>query len=200
MRATTPVDLTPPFPLPRMNVPEFSVADLVAMENDLEGLPPSLERDAKSNLLKYLLISKVKEYELHYDDLFYNLQLGGSLGGLGTKIISMKPNGHLSQPRTALSAEGYVEHATRVQPALERLVERLAEAVGGSEIKKTSVKSPEGVQRKADKFCDGDVRRITDMARVSVVCDSPVALVAVFEGLQVCVVLCAPSSLNPEAS
>ncbi|CAN0352355.1 unnamed protein product, partial [Pylaiella littoralis] len=62
-----------------MNVTEFSIADLVAMENDLEGLPPSLERDAKSNLLKYLLISKVKEYELHYDDLFYNLQLEGSL-------------------------------------------------------------------------------------------------------------------------
>lgn len=47
-----------------------------------------------------------------------------------------------------------------------------------------SVKSMDSIERKRLDFCQGDVRRITDMARISVVCGQPAALAAVVQHLK----------------
>lgn len=44
------------------------------------------------------------------------------------------------------------------------------------EVQRVSVKSPESTRRKASRFCGGDVRKVADMARVTVICDTPEAL------------------------
>lgn len=44
------------------------------------------------------------------------------------------------------------------------------------EVQCVDVKSLESTRRKAIKFCGGDVRKIADMARVTVICETPEAL------------------------
>ena len=89
---------------------EPDINELLRMESELEGdassmREPSLERDAKVNLLKFLQIRTVKKYEEAYDDLYYELSMGEGLGCL-RRIEELDPKSNLIQPKV-LEQQGF---------------------------------------------------------------------------------------------
>lgn len=148
------------------------------------GTMSSLERDAKVNLLRYLQVQTVRNYEQAYDDLYYNLNKIGKLDCV--KTINPRKAGSLLQPKVL---QDYHADAKRAKPCLDSLIRELVEDTDGCEAIYAEVKSPQSVQRKAQKSCGGNIRKVADMARVAVVCDDSEALQAahtrIIEKLQV---------------
>lgn len=164
------------------------------MEIELEGGAPSLERDAKVNLLKFLQVKTVKKYERAYDSLYYELEMDGGLGCL-RRIEERNPKSDLLQPEV-LELQGcsaddklekqlffYREGAIRAKVQLDELVRELLNSHQGRERSYAEVKSLESTRRKATTFFGGDVRRLADMARVSVICNTPEDLELACKGL-----------------
>lgn len=163
---------------------ELDITELLQMEIVLEGDALSLERDAKVNMLKFLQVKTVKEYERAYDSLYYELNLDGGMGCL-RRIEELNPKSDLLQPEV-LKLQGcdaneklekqmnfYREGAICAKVQLDKLVEELVNSHQGRKGLYAEVKSLESTRRKATKFYGTDVRRLADMARVSVICATP---------------------------
>ncbi|CAM9531494.1 unnamed protein product [Ectocarpus fasciculatus] len=173
---------------------------LEGLEIELEGDALSLERDAKVNLLRFLQVKTVKKYERAYDSLYYQLNMDGGLGCL-RRIVELNPKSGLLQPEV-LELQGcdgdeklekqldfYRKGAICAKVQLDKLVQELVnsrELVNSHQGLKglyAKVKSLESTRRKATKFYGGDVRRLADMARVSVICGTPEDLELAYKDL-----------------
>ncbi|CAM9292560.1 unnamed protein product [Ectocarpus sp. 12 AP-2014] len=147
------------------------------------GIESPLRRDAKVNLLKFLQTGAVKSFERSYDDMVFDLDKTGGLACL-RNIVLVPPDGALAQ-KNGLDLQGLLAEASRSKTRLDDLVKGIVEECdGGCRYQEASVKSPESSQRKADKSYNGNVRRLTDMARVSVICDTPEDLERTYIGIK----------------
>lgn len=163
---------------------ELDIDELLQMEIGLEGESLSLARDAKVNLLKFLQVKTVKKYERAYDSLYHELNKDGGSACL-RRIEELKPKSNLLQPKV-LEPQGcnadeklekqldfYREGAICAKVQLDKFVQELVNGHQGREGRYVEVKSLESMRRKATKSYGGDVRRLADMARVSVICSIP---------------------------
>lgn len=175
---------------------ECNIDQLLELEAELTNEAPSLGRDAKVNLLKYLQIRTVKRFESAYDDLQYELSKEEGLERL--RNIAPARSEELLQPKVlepqdcdgdtllAKQLRFYLADAKLAKQSLDELVKKVIEDLEGCEFQDVEVKSLKSTRRKASKFCGGDVRKVTDMARVSVVCDKPEDLERVYWGVTRC--------------
>lgn len=154
------------------------IKELCRLENELknprERAVPSVQRDAKMNMLKYLQIQKVREFEQAYDDLYYELNMEGGLECV--RSVARMRSKDLLQPKVlalddcdegtqlAEQLEFYLADAKRVKQHLDELVKKAVKDLEGCEVQYVEVKSLESTRRKASRFCDGQVRKVTDMA------------------------------------
>ncbi|CAM9911915.1 unnamed protein product, partial [Ectocarpus sp. 8 AP-2014] len=155
------------------------------LENSCEKCQNPYDRDAKLNLLKFLQIKAVLQFERAYDQLYYELNKHGGLKCL-REITPARPK-DLLQPkvlelqdchedvRFAAQLEFYLADAKLAKNHLDELVADIAKGTGGCQVHCAEVKSRASTQRKARKSYGGDVRKVADMARVSVICDTPEA-------------------------
>lgn len=156
----------------------FNITALLQTEHELAQASPGNERDAKVNLLKYCQVDTVKKYRRIADGLYFDLVQGGGLCHL-RQIIEVE--GDRVQPMQTGSIEDYLREAEKAKGCLDALVKEVAHSVG-AEAFVTGVKTPDSTRRKVEIV--GDIRKITDMARATVVCDTPEDLAKVYERLK----------------
>ena len=163
-----------------------TIRDLTRLENDLldihSGLP-AVQRAARINLLRYLQVAAVKQFEHKYDYLLSEVKEGGDLESLLNIMSKHPPEGQVLQPRLSGSSKEYLEDAASAKRVLDSTLELLAKTPGLCEAITVEVKTLSSVERKAAKFFDGDLRKVTDMARASLICDTPTALADTFQRL-----------------
>lgn len=177
---------------------KISIKEVLRLEEDLNSSSPapSVERDAKVNLLKYLQISAVKKYEEAYDGLFYELNKEGGLERLRSitpvrsrrnflqpKVYDLRGCGGVDGCEVQEQADVYLEDAKLAKLRLDELMGMVVETLEGCEVQHAEVKSRESTVRKANKSYAGNVRRVADMARVAVVCKTPEILEQVYMGI-----------------
>lgn len=183
-----------------MNV---NITEVLRLETELKTQgesAPSASLAAKVNMLKYLQVQAVMEYQSEYDALFYELNREGGLECL-RNIVPVQ-SGDLQQPKV-LEIEDCDEEDDRLEnglkffladaelakQGLDELVATVTNHLPQFEVQCVSVKSMDSTRRKASRFCGGDVRQIADMARVAVICDTSEALkqayLAIMGSLQV---------------
>lgn len=160
-------------------------AELSTFRIDAKGI--LLEIDAKINLLKYLQVNMVKAYERVSTHLYFDLRHANSFDML-SKVEGEEPReGSLAHPKKMESIEGYLQQAGHAKTCLDELVELVVpRGTGGREGIPAAVKSLESARRKADKTAGG-IHCVTDLARATVVCDTPQDLVDAFESLRLSV-------------
>ena len=166
-----------------MRAPEgLDIQELLRLETELEELPPSIERSAKVNLLKYHQVHTVKEYERLSTGLYFDLRQDKGFDQLYTIHEKQPPEDGLEQPLETGSIEDYLRQAECAKPFLDQLL-RLVSPPGtpGQEVVTAPVKSLESTRRKVKDWCG--IRRVTDLARATVICDTPHDLADVFEKL-----------------
>ncbi|CAM9892229.1 unnamed protein product [Ectocarpus fasciculatus] len=170
------------------------IDDLIRLEAELktsrkrETSPVGL--DAKMNILKYLQVQTVMKYEREYDDLYYELNKTGGLECL--RSIAPVRSTDLLQPKVLdlqdcrgneqleKQLQFYLADAELAKPHLDELVTKVAHDTNNYEVQRAEVKSRASTRRKANGFCDGDVRKVADMARVTVICATPESLAAAY--------------------
>lgn len=142
--------------------------------------------DAKVNILKYLQVQAVLQYQAAYNLMYYELNKEGGLEHL--RGIALGRSEDLVQPkvldlqdcsednRLEKQLEYFLADAKLAKQCLDKLVVDATQDLEKCEVQCVDVKSLESTRRKAIKFCGGDVRKIADMARVSVLCDTPETL------------------------
>ncbi|CAB1105425.1 unnamed protein product [Ectocarpus sp. CCAP 1310/34] len=154
----------------------FDIDKLIRLE---DGLKTLCEREkspvspvAKVNVLKYLQVQAVKQFQADYDDLHYELNKTEGLECL--RSIDPVPSKELFQPKV-LDQKDCGED--------EQLYEQLQFYLTDAELAKphldelcADVKSWESTRRKATSVLDGDIRKVADMARVTVILATPEAL------------------------
>lgn len=166
------------------------INDLLRLEAELETSrereTSSVSLDAKVNLLKYLQVQTVLQFERAYDDLYYELnQTGGldclrsidpvrSTGVSQPKVLDLRDCGE--DDRLENQLDFYLADAELARPRLDELVMNVAHDTSKYEVQCVKVKSRESTGRKAIREHDGDVRKVADMARVTVICTTPEAL------------------------
>ena len=172
-------------------IEDITIKGLLQMEEELGGATASSpERDAKVNMLKYLQIGTVKHYEAAYDGLFYELNKEGGLERLRNiapdrSKANLQPKVHNLQgceggPKLGKEVDLYIEDAKLAKLQLDELIKQVVENLEGCEAQYADVKSRESTIRKAKKSYDGNVRKVADMARVTVVCETPALLEQVY--------------------
>ena len=174
---------------------KFTIKELLELETELNSATaPSLQRDAKVNILKYLQIDTVKHYEAACDELLYELHKGGGLQRL-RNIKPFKSEVAFLQPKVydLQGCEGtaklerrvdlYLADAERAKLCLDGLIKKVVDTVDGCKPHYAKVKLRESTVRKALNSYDGEVRRVSDMARVTVVCETPESLEQVYSGI-----------------
>lgn len=169
-----------------MNV---NIEEVLHLEAELKGqgeIALSASLAAKVNMLKYLQVQAVMEYQAEYDGLYYELKKEGGLECI--RNIAPFRSGDLLQPKVLETRdcveddrldeglEFYLADAELAKQGLDELITTVTSDLRQCEVQCVSVKSRESTRRKAIKFCGGNVRKITDMARVTVTCDTPKAL------------------------
>lgn len=183
------------------HTPQFgrhhTIKELLEMEEELHKITvPSIERDAKVNLLKYLQIFAVQLYEEEYDAFFHELNVDGGLEVL-RNISRMRSKDTFLQPKVFVipgcgggsnhdieeQARAYLSDAKRAKPFLDELINKVVNNVEGCEAKYAEVKTLGSTVRKAEKSYNGNVRRVADMARVAVVCETADLLEKVYTGI-----------------
>lgn len=184
---------------------EITITKLNEIEGELANAVSNLERDAKVQLLKYLKIKTVKEYEAAYDGFFYKLNKEGGLECLrqiepippkNIDVAAMTKKQPVRLQPKVLDVEGldgaaefeeqldfYLADAEVARHRLDEIIDSVVETSEGCEAKKVGVKSRESTARKAAASYDGNLRKVVDMARVAVVCDSPDVLEQVYRGI-----------------
>ena len=80
--------------------------------------------------------------------------------------------------------EFYLTEAKLAKQFLDCLVEKAAQGSADCEVQYADVKSMESTERKARDFCGGSVRKVTDMARVTVVCGTTKDLAQVYSEIK----------------
>ncbi|CAM9696271.1 unnamed protein product [Ectocarpus sp. 12 AP-2014] len=85
----------------------------------------------------------------------------------------LEPQGCDADENLEKQLDFYREGALRAKVQLDKLVRELVNGHQGRTGLYAEVKSLESTRRKATKSYGGDVRRLADMARVSVICDTP---------------------------
>ncbi|CAB1110285.1 unnamed protein product [Ectocarpus sp. CCAP 1310/34] len=138
---------------------DINIKGLLDLETKLNNLPSSIERKAKMNLLKV----QGKE----------------------------QPGGDLVQPTKMRSVEDYRKDAERAKVDLDQLVGSVAPpGTPGLEMIETPVKSLDSTMRKINGWHKVEkwrtIRDITDLARVTLICNTPHDLADGFELLMVC--------------
>ncbi|CAM9361850.1 unnamed protein product [Ectocarpus fasciculatus] len=156
------------------------------LKNPRERAVPPVQRDAKVNMLKFLQIQAVQDFEQAYDDLYHKLNMEGGLECV--RSIARVRSKDLLQPKVfalhdcdddtqlAEQLQFYLADAKRAKQHLDKLLKEAAKDLVGCEVQYAEVKSLESTRRKASRFCGCQVRKVTDMARVAVVCDTPEGL------------------------
>ncbi|CAB1117943.1 unnamed protein product [Ectocarpus sp. CCAP 1310/34] len=177
---------------------KVDIKDLIGLEAELkkscDSATPPVVRDAKVNLLKYLQIQTVLQFEAAYDNLYYELGKEGGLECL--RDIAPFRSKDFSQPkvlelhgcgdedvRLANQLEFYLAGAELAKRRLDEIITNLADDWGRYEVQHVEVKSRESTQRKVRRFYGGDVRKVADMARVSVICLTPEDLQHVYSDI-----------------
>ncbi|CAN0519087.1 unnamed protein product, partial [Ectocarpus sp. 12 AP-2014] len=176
----------------------IDIKEVLRLEDELkktlrESPTSSIGLDAKTNLLKYVQVTTVLGFEEAYDDLFYELIENGGLECL--RSIAPARSKDLFQPKVSelqdcdegdrleQQLQFYLADAELAKPFLDVLVARVAQDSSKYEVQRVGVKSRESTRRKAIKFCGGDVRKITDMARITAICETPEALEQAFSAI-----------------
>ena len=164
-----------------MSTQGLCIDELLRLETEVEELPSSIERSAKVNLLTYLQVDKVLEYERVSTGLYFDLRQDKGFDQLFRIQEKQPPEDGLVQPLETGSIEDYLQQAKDAMPYLDELL-RLVSPPGtpGQEVVPESVESLESTRRKAD-WCG--IRRVTNLARAAVICDTLHDLVDVFEKL-----------------
>ncbi|CAN0065051.1 unnamed protein product [Ectocarpus sp. 12 AP-2014] len=175
----------------------FDIDKLIRLEAELKTLcepeksPVSLV--AKVNVLKYLQVQAVQQFQAEYDNLYYELNKTGGLECLRSitpvrskellqpKVLDLQDCGEDGQLDTQL--QFYLTDAELAKPHLDELVTSIAGDSSKYEVQCVKVKSWESTRRKATSFLDGDVRKVADMARVTVICATPEALKEAYSAL-----------------
>lgn len=183
----------------------ITITKLSEIEVELTNAVSNLERDAKVQLLKYLKINTVKEYEAAYDGFFYRLNKEGGLECLRqiepipprnidvdasteTQPLRLQPKvfdqeGLEGAAKLKEELDFYLADAEVAKQRLDEIIDSVVAASEGCEAKKVAVKSRESTARKAAASYDGNLRKVVDMARVAVVCDTPDILEQVYRGI-----------------
>ncbi|CAN0515234.1 unnamed protein product, partial [Ectocarpus sp. 12 AP-2014] len=159
-------------------------------ENELkascEGETSPVILDAKMNILKCLQVQTVVQFQLAYDDLYYELNKEGGLecvrsiaparsrGIVQPKVLDLHNCDEGGQLENQL--QFYLVDAELAKPHLDELVRKVAYDSSKYKVQCADVKSWESTRRKASNSCGGDVRKVADMARVTVICATPEAL------------------------
>lgn len=174
------------YSVPQMN---FDIGELRDLEDKLRtsrvhGLS-RVGADAKVNIIKYRHVHTALQFQANYDDLYYELNMRGELECL--RSIALSRSEHLFQPKALELQDGseedrlekqlqfYLADAELEKLHLDELVTKVAHDSRKYKVKLAEVKTPKSTRRKATRFCHGDVRKVTDMARVTVVCTTPEA-------------------------
>ncbi|CAB1096777.1 unnamed protein product [Ectocarpus sp. CCAP 1310/34] len=166
------------------------ISELLRLEAELKSSRAretwTVSLDAKVNLLKYLQIQTVLQFQAAYDDMYYELhQTGGldclrsiapvrSTGVFQPKVLDLQDCGQDDQLEKQL--EFYLADAELAKACLDELVMNVAHDSSKYEVQCVEIKSRESTRRKASTGYDGDVRKVADMARVTVICATPEAL------------------------
>lgn len=184
----TPCYASAPFACPchklQMDRKGRDIDALLKLERDLSKSSPGVERDAKVNLLKYLQVNTVKEYERVSTHLYYDLRHAEGFDKLSEVGEEEPPEGSLPHPKRMGTVEDYLRQAGLAKTGLDELVELVApRGTRGREGTFAPVKTLESARRKAEKTAGG-IHCVTDLARATVVCDTPQDLVDVFELLR----------------
>ncbi|CAM9130011.1 unnamed protein product [Ectocarpus sp. 8 AP-2014] len=172
-----------------MNV-DMDIEKLLRLEIELksqcEDETSSVSLDAKVNILKYLQVQTVLQYQAAYDGLYFELNKEGGLvclrniapGGSGDllqpKVLELQDYGE--DVRLTTQLQFYLADANLAKQCLDKLVAEVTQDLEKCKAQFVDVKSLESTRRKASIFCGGDVRKVADMARVTVICDTPEAL------------------------
>ena len=166
-----------------MRAPEgLDIQELLRLETELEKLPSSIERNAKVNLLKYLQVNTVKEYERLFTGLYLDLRREKGFDQLFTIHEKQPPEDGLEQPLETGSIEDYLQQAECAKLCLDQLLGLVSPpGTPGQEVVLASVKSLESTRRKVKDW--GGIRSVTDLALAIVICDTPHDLADVFEKL-----------------
>lgn len=172
---------------------EATIKELIELEQELKCAEPSLERDAKVNILKFLQVQTVNRFQEAYDGLYYELNKNGGLECL-RNIVPARSKDFL-QPKVldrefdrgasdlTTQAKAYLAGAKLAKPRLDEIAQRVVENLDGCHAKCVGVKALESTMRKAKDSYDGNVRKVADMARVAVICDTPQHLLQVYEDI-----------------
>ncbi|CAM9715217.1 unnamed protein product [Ectocarpus sp. 12 AP-2014] len=189
---------------------EPGINELLRLEKELQGNAPSvwdkllecvsirerpsLERDAKVNLLKFLQVKTVDKYKRAYDNLFYELNKQGGLECL-RRIEPAPAKSALLQPivleeqsydadeELSSQLQFYRKGAECAKEQLDELVQEVINGREGCEGVYPKIKTLESTKRKAVRFYGGNVRRVADMARAAVICNAPEDLETAYIGL-----------------
>lgn len=169
-----------------MDSKKMDIRALLRLETALNALPQGVERSAKVNLLKYLQVDAVKEYERFSTDLYFDLRRDAGFLELYRIQEKRQPKTGLVQPMEAGSIEDYLLQAERAKLCLDELLGLVVfPGEPGREVISAPVKSLESTRRKANDR--GGIRHVVDLARAAVVCDTPRDLADVFELLNLMV-------------
>lgn len=166
----------------------FNIKELLRLEAILktrEGDASQTCQDAKENIFKYLQVRAVEQFERQYDDLYYQLNkrelecLHSIVPARSNDIVQPKlleRQGRGEDAQLEKQLQFYLADAGLAKQRLDELVTKIAQDSSKFEVQYVAVKSPESTRRKARRFCDKDVRKVADMARVAVICATPDAL------------------------
>ncbi|CAM9452270.1 unnamed protein product, partial [Ectocarpus sp. 13 AM-2016] len=173
----------------------INIEDVLGLEAELKT-PGGRERsspvglDAKVNILKYLQVQTVLQFQAKYDGLYDELTKTGELECL--RSIAPVQSKHHLQPKVVERQDCskdeqlenqlqlYLADAELAKKRLDDLVTMVARDSSKYEVQCVQVKSRESTRRKAIRSYGGDVRKVADMARVSVICTTPKTLKEVY--------------------
>ncbi|CAN0360355.1 unnamed protein product, partial [Ascophyllum nodosum] len=165
-----------------MSTQGLGIHELLRLETELEELPFSIERNAKVNLLKYLQVDTVQKYERLSTGLYFDLRRDEGFDQLYRIHEKQGPKDGLEQPLETGFIEDYLRQAERAKLCLDQLLGLVSPpGTPGQEVVLASVKSLESTRRKVKDW--GGIRSVTDLARATVICDTPRDLANVFEKL-----------------
>ena len=170
-----------------MTAQGLDIDKLLRLETELEELPPSIERSAKVNLLKYRQVYTVQVYERLSAGLYFDLRRDKGFDQLNRIHEKQGPKNGLEQPLETGSIEDYLRQAECAKLCLDQLLGLVSPpGTPGQEVVPVLVKSLESTRRKAKYW--GGIRSVTDLVRATVICDTPHDLADVFETLKLKVV------------
>ncbi|CAN0015971.1 unnamed protein product [Ectocarpus sp. 6 AP-2014] len=150
---------------------------------------PAVEREAKLHLVKYEQAGFVRGYEALCDQQQVRLRKRpefADLENVGVEEGLADPNIVLRQPNRTDSVDAHYADAVRAKAALDSTLDRLTATTNGLWVRPVPVKSQESIKRKASDDYGGELRRVLDMARTSVICETPELVRELTDKLKAC--------------